>query len=155
MIDDPLAALRPLHEPLPIGWWPPAPGWWIVALLIAACLLLVYRYRKNRVLQRAALNELVMLSKHCNTIDQPVAQLNQLLKRYALVCWPAEKVASLSGQSWVDFLDATGGNGKFSEGAGGLLMSGPYRQEQVDMNELIKLAHHWIKTNTPNKISHV
>ncbi len=152
MMDDPLAALRPLHEPLPVSWWPPALGWWIVMLLIVTCLFLIYRYRKHRTLQRAALRELALLSKHYNTIEQPVARLNQLLKRYALVCWSAEKVAPLSGRSWVDFLDATGGNGQFSESAGELLMSGPYRQEHADMDELIKLARHWIKINTPNKI---
>ena len=28
---DPLAGLRPLHRPLPVSWWPPAPGWWLLA----------------------------------------------------------------------------------------------------------------------------
>ena len=63
---DPLAALHPLREPLPIGWWPPAPGWWLLAgLALAALLLLAWhalrRYRANAYRRQALfrLTELV------------------------------------------------------------------------------------------------
>ena len=37
-----LAQLRDIRLPDPVGWWPPAPGWWIfggliVAAVVAAC----------------------------------------------------------------------------------------------------------------------
>ncbi|SER07059.1 protein of unknown function [Nitrosomonas sp. Nm51] len=151
MMEDPLAALRPLHVPPPVSWWPPAPGWWIVVLLIAVCIILIYRYRKQRAAQRAALNELKWLANNQNSVDQPVARLNQLLKRYALTCWPAKKVAALTGQSWLDFLDTSGGKGRFSSGPGRLLLAGPYREAGTDLDELIDLARQWIKTNMPKK----
>ena len=28
--------LRDIHEPLAPSWWPPAPGWWLVALVLLA-----------------------------------------------------------------------------------------------------------------------
>ena len=30
---NPLDQLEPLIAPAPISWWPPAPGWWLLALL--------------------------------------------------------------------------------------------------------------------------
>ena len=31
---DPLAALHPLRTPEPIGWWPLAPGWWVLLMFV-------------------------------------------------------------------------------------------------------------------------
>ena len=31
---NPLDQLEPLIAPAPIDWWPPAPGWWLLALLV-------------------------------------------------------------------------------------------------------------------------
>lgn len=153
MMEDPLAALRPLHAPPPVGWWPPAPGWWLAAVLVAAVIYWIYRYRKRMAPKRAALQELEWLEKNKDAMGQPVAVLNQLLKRYALVCWPAKDVASLSGQAWLEFLDAHGGDGKFSQGTGQSLLSTPYQQQITmnDIHELAALARQWIKANTPQK----
>ena len=58
---DPLAALRPLHAPPAISWWPPAPGWWLLlaALAILGTAVLIYRrIRSLRLLRRTVLAEL-------------------------------------------------------------------------------------------------
>ncbi|RFQ16473.1 DUF4381 family protein, partial [Pseudomonas sp. ATCC 13867] len=34
----PLDQLEPLIPPAPVAWWPPAPGWWVVAALIPIAL---------------------------------------------------------------------------------------------------------------------
>ena len=34
-----LEQLAPLREPAPITWWPPAPGWWLLGVLMMALLL--------------------------------------------------------------------------------------------------------------------
>lgn len=154
MMKDPLAALRPLHAPEPVSWWPPAPGWWIVFVLAVVVIVLIYNYRKRLASQRAALHELNQLKKNMDNIAHPVAIINQLLKRYALTCWPMTEVASLTGESWLAFLDANGGNGKFSGGPGQLLLTDSYKNERADadqLTELIALANHWIKINTPQK----
>ncbi len=148
---DPLAALRPLHAPAPIGWWPPAPGWWLVLFITIILIIFIYRFWRRRSPQRAALRELKLLEKNTDTIDYPVATLNQLLKRYALVCWPAKTVASLSGKAWLDFLDANGGNGQFSNGPGHILLTDPYQNKSEYLNELTQLARRWIKSNHPGK----
>ena len=50
--------LRDIHLPGPIGWWPPAPGWWLVAalVLVAVALYGVHYYRGRH--KRAALRAL-------------------------------------------------------------------------------------------------
>jgi len=150
-MDDPLAALRPLHTPPPISWWPPAPGWWLVLLATVALAIIIYRYWRRMAPQRAALHELNLLNKNKIVSTHPVATLNQLLKRYALVCWPNSTIAPLSGKDWLKFLDANGGNGKFSEGPGHVLLSSPYQKDSAEFKELITLTRQWIKTNRPGK----
>ncbi len=153
MMDDPLATLRPLHAPAPISWWPPALGWWLVLFTIIALLIVIYRYWRRMAPQRAALRELELLNKTPD--DHPVATLNQLLKRYAMVCWPTNTVASLSGKAWLEFLDANGGNGEFTSGSGHILLTDPYQNQSADFNELTALARRWIKSNRPGKKSYV
>jgi len=99
-------------------------------------------------MQRAALNELKLLTK-VNSPCHEAAAINQLLKRYALVCWPASDVAALTGESWLKFLDKYGGNGAFFQGPGRVLLTSPYYGSSQSNEELIDLAHRWIKTNIP------
>ena len=153
MMEDPLTALRPLHTPAPISWWPPAVGWWLLLIAVLVLLIVIYRYWRRMAPQRAALRELKFLLK--NTHDHPVAMLNQLLKRYALVCWPVPAVASLTGKDWLEFLDANGGNGKFSAGPGQILLTEPYQKQSTDLHELAALARQWIKSNKPGKNTNV
>lgn len=148
---DPLAALRPPHAPPPVDWWPPAPGWWLATVIAATIIYLAYRHYKRMAPKYAALRELKLLKTNRSATDQPVAILNQLLKRYALTCWPAETVAALSGQDWLDFLDSHGGNGQFSHGPGRALQFVPYQKQPADLDQLITLARRWISVNTPIK----
>lgn len=147
---DPLSALQPLHAPPPIPWWPPAPGWWLLALLLMMLIGLGWwLYGKGR-LRRAALRELKMIESQADAPRQ-VALLNQLLKRYALACYPSMEVASLSGEPWLAFLDAHGGKGEFSKGRGELLASQPYSGDAPSLDGVLKLARSWIKANRPGR----
>ena len=148
---DPLDALRPLHAPPPVSWWPPALGWWILAVVIIILLILLYRHWRRMAPRRAALRELKILEKQINFEPEIVAILNRLLKRYALVCWPSSEVAALTGDQWLLFLDAHGGNGQFSQGCGRLLATSPYRDEPLQQDELVLLTRRWIKKNKPRK----
>ena len=53
MQQDPLSQLRDIHLPQSGGFWPPAPGWWLliaiaIALGILAFVLIRRKRRKNR-----------------------------------------------------------------------------------------------------------
>jgi len=131
---DPLAGLRDWHLPDPVSWWPPAPGWWLVAGLAlgaGALALVLWRRRwRQGAAVRTALGELEALRGQLGTGLAPggfAAAVSILLRRLALTRFPRERVAGLSGASWLAFLDATGGGDAFSHGPGRMLGELPYR----------------------------
>ena len=98
----PTAALDKLHDyyrPAPPAWTPQTVGWYLVFTIIAILLLwfvihTIRRWLANRY-RREALRELAIATPD---------QFSVLLKRTALAAWPREKVASLSGDAWLQFL---------------------------------------------------
>lgn len=164
-MSDPLVELRGYHLPEPISWWPPAPGWWLLALLIAGllALLLVWalrawrRRRRLRAAPRAALDELAaMRAAHARGGDAATCArgLSRLLRRYALTRYPRRAVAGLSGENWLAFLDAHGGAGRFQAGPGRGLLVAPYRPGggqamggELAVGELADLVEDWIQRN--------
>ncbi len=148
-----LLELRDIHAPPPPEFWPPAPGWWLLALLLSMaaviCNRLFFRYYRRRRRRRVALRMLDKLRK-VSTADQRAfaAELSILLRQVALSRFPRERVAGLSGVSWLQFLDETGGQGKFSNGPGSILTSAPYALGvEFDIASLYALARDWIKKN--------
>lgn len=150
---DPLAQLRDIHMPPPIDTWPPAPGWVILAALgLAAVIALFYwlyrRWRRNRY-RREALRELAALRARFEERRDKAAFLVEsqtLLKRVALTRYPRERVANLTGEAWVQFLDRSANTEEFSMGAGQSLIDGGYVPDpDVDVDKLHDLAAMWIK----------
>lgn len=150
---DPLAQLRDIHLPEAVGFWPPAPGWWIMALMVIALLVaaLTYAYRyycRNRY-RRLALKALADLQAYLDNNDYCgyLQQLNRLLKQTALAAGHRVDIASLSGQAWLALLDKSANTKDFSHGVGHILLDGPYakKPENVDITELHQLSRRWIK----------
>ena len=149
---DLLNALRDIHEPAVPGFWPPAPGWWLLAaLLLAGALTLAWfawrRRRRQRPIRRA-LDELerwqVRAAAHPDS--DAASELGALLKRAALTRYPRPAVARLSGDAWLAFLDQSGGTDGFSQGAGRAL--GDLRYARVlhfDADTLAALARTWLE----------
>lgn len=109
---DPLAALHPLRAPEPLPWWPPAPGWWLLAgLLLVALIWGAWRYwrhyRSNRYRRSARRALQGILDRHSEHGDaaRTLGELNTLLKAVALQSCPRAEVASLSGEHWRSFLN--------------------------------------------------
>ncbi|BCU07503.1 DUF4381 domain-containing protein [Allochromatium tepidum] len=150
----PMADLRDWHLPDPVSWWPPAPGWWLVAAVVLIALALVVRLwlrRRGRTsLQRAARRELEQMGRELaagGDRRRYLAELSRLLRRLALARYPRAQVAGLTGDDWLAFLDATGGAGEFSDGVGRVLVESAYRPaDQMDFNleRLTALIGRWI-----------
>ena len=151
----PTLDLRDIHAAPPPEFWPPAPGWWVLALLAAsvtvfAALWLYRRYRLYRHRQ-LILRELDRLRKTGAEQDSAafVTAVSTLLRRVALMRFARQRVAPLSGADWLRFLDDTGGDGEFSTGAGQILAYGPYvpALPEVPAERLLLLAESWMKKN--------
>lgn len=150
-LSEQLAALRPWHLPDPVSWWPPAPGWWLLAALALAALFALAGWLRRRWYRQApvrrALRELGALDALAAR-DPALAcrQLSQLLRRVALARFPRGEVAGLTGEAWLAFLDRHGGDGQFDRGPGRVLIQAPYRAAAPDdLVPLIALARRWIE----------
>ena len=106
-----LQELAPSHAPAPTGWWPLAPGWWglLVVLLAAIAFAILWPRRPPVRLRRAALRELDQLAAHSSSDAELAHQLEHLVRRVAIARYGRASVAGLTGPRWVDFVVAHGG----------------------------------------------
>lgn len=153
--------LRDLHLPDPVGWWPLAPGWWVlIALAVAGIVYLLYRqyrrWRHNR-LRRIALAE---LSRVYNNYRQGTDALtlakdiSELLRRAMLAYSPRAEVAGLTGEQWLAWLDRGLDDQPFTTGVGRKIESLPYQRpesidDDTDISGLIDVVRRRISTPLP------
>ena len=152
-----LSQLHDIHLPARISWWPPAPGWWLLAatvLLAAVVLYAVHRLRNRNHWRRFALMELMRLRER--NVPQHaapravVSELSILLRRVAISRFPRAEVAALNGDAWLAFLDRSlGESAAFQSDVGRLLSTVPYRPEMTidssTLSALFALAERWLK----------
>ncbi len=138
-----LSQLAPLREPAPIGWWPLAPGWWGIAIILMVALAVLWiwvKKRRNRhFYRRLALAELASLRAQ----RASAASVNRLLKAVALRAFPSEQVAALHGETWLSFL---------RQRCAGLppeafnALETRYQKHPINVTDaLFDAAEHWIK----------
>ena len=145
-MNDPLAALRPLHPPAAVPWWPPAPGWWLLAGVLLVLVGVAWWLRRRSALRRAALAELLALERTLEDDTRLTVGVNNLLRRVALARFPRRQVAALSGEAWLQFLDAQAKISGFRSGPGRVLATGPYAPHcTLQRADLLVLARCWIR----------
>lgn len=135
-MSDPLAQLRDIHLPEAVSAWPPAPGWWLLAVLLIALAIwgsyqLRLKHRRNAY-RRQALEELSLLeSDNALSATQAIAKLNVLLKRIALHAYPKSDTAAFSGAQWIEFLNISCPMLKQNQDKNcfEILQTGPYQAE--------------------------
>jgi len=150
--------IRDLHLPIMTGWWPPAPGWWLlIGLALCGLGYLAWRaiqtFRRNAP-RRRALSQLKYLQAEYSRNGDVVSlgiRLSELLRRAMLAYAPRSEVAGLTGTTWLEWLDRGLPNKAFSEGPGGNLESLAYRRpgrntDDIDMDGLIEAVRQRLKT---------
>ncbi len=155
--------LRDLHLPDPIGWWPLAPGWWFILLLVATALGYLtwrtYQRWRHNAPRRFALRQLARYEAEYLEHRNPVVlgkQLSELLRRGMLAYAPRDEVAGLTGDSWLQWLDSGMPLPYFYTEGGKSLLELPYRDpagdfSDVDINALLSAVR--LRFNTPLGVS--
>lgn len=153
--------LRDLHLPEGIGWWPFAPGWWMLLgfSLLALLWLLRYavRHRRRGAARRFALRELARLRRAYDSDGNAVTlsiRLSELLRRAMLAYAPRSEVAGLTGDAWLLWLDRGLDEKPFSEGPGRNLRNLPYRgaaceTRDMDIDGLVAAVRRRLQTPLP------
>jgi len=134
--------IRDLHLPDMTGWWPLAPGWWLVLALTVFLLVVLirrsYRIWTHNTARRLAIKRLRVISAEFEQGNSAVAlgkELSELVRRAMLAYAPRDEVAGLTGDDWLQWLDQGMVDKPFSNGAGRILESLPYMNPQAVDND--------------------
>ncbi|TKF28629.1 DUF4381 domain-containing protein [Vibrio kanaloae] len=99
--------LSPVIAPDAPTWWPLAWGWWAVIITAIALIALVFfivKRRKNN--QQAKQEALSYFSNSQSQDGLSPSKAQDIVRQAALSYFPREKIAGLSGDDWLTFLDA-------------------------------------------------
>ncbi|WP_417739442.1 DUF4381 domain-containing protein [Rosistilla oblonga] len=144
---DDATSLDRLHDivvPPEVPWWPPAPGWYAVMILVAAGVLAIaYRawrhWQANRY-RRAALQEL-------QSADSAAA-ISEILRRTALTIQTRGEIADLVGDRWATWLSEAAAQ-PMPPQVREQLASAIYRKSETtdELHSLREYADRWIQTH--------
>lgn len=155
--------LRDLHLPDAIGWWPLAPGWWLlIALALVGVAFLIRAWLKARArgaARRFALRQLKeIVSEYQENRDAVEfgAKLSELLRRTMLAYAPRLDVAGLTGEAWLRWLDEGLAQPVFTDGPGRQILELPYRRpdtelDVADVDRLVAAVRHRVATPLPRQ----
>ncbi len=159
--ENPLTGLKDIHLPDAISPWPPAPGWWLLAILILIFTIWlgrkILRHHQHKLLMRLSLKQLDQFDhdfvNHQNQ-QKLIQQYSTLLRRVALAKFKRQDVASLTGDAWLEFLQSVTAEDVFCKETGQLLIDAAYRRPnsiEDKLTELQSAVRQWITIVTRSK----
>jgi len=158
--NNPLDLLPPPILPAAVEAWPPAIGWWILAisllLSIAAASYAFWTWRRSTALKREAVKTLVLYHQKYtenHNEQQYLLSVNQLLRRFCLQQYPHLSCAKLSGQAWLDFLKERSPSAIKEQQELNYLIKiyQPKQQQSANINDLHAYLTAWFKSVEINK----
>lgn len=151
---DPLQALRDIHLPGSVGWWPMALGWYLLLALAVLFVVLIGWWQQRRKQQSAgkryAVRRLIALqhayAERKISSVQVCRELSILLRRVALSRANRNDIANLNGESWIQFLSKTKPEWA-EEPYRSFILFGPYTKQVGALPEnYFTLVKQWIET---------
>ena len=146
-----LLGLKDIQPPAEPAWWLIPPAQMLAVGLIAALTTgawCVFRYKKaNRLALLAELDLKRVESTFENNKDtrKLAVDLSKWLKQVSIMAFPERQSEGLTGLDWLQFLDETLGDNRFSAGSGKLFGGLMYSEiPGPDSAHLIELCQHWL-----------
>ena len=155
----PALPLNDIYLPDPIGFWPLAPGWWLLLILLIAFIataIWLWQYDKKHGKPKRQARDLIISAYAQWQLDKNnehyCEALNQSLKRY----WRLynSQAVTLSGKEWVNALNRIGQPPIFTGDLAHALAAGPYRPTAyLPHAELEQAALRWLKLANSKALS--
>jgi len=155
---DLLQQLRDIHLPAEPLWWPPAPGWWLLAALGIAALIYLARQIGAAIRRRRPIREARKLYQKLygdylsGIIDDRIYlhESNELLKRLFIHGLHDDQARKANDDDWLRMLDKRSGTSQFSEGPGRQLGNQRFRfKPEADPQALHPLLSRFLKEVRP------
>lgn len=164
----PLTQLRDIHLPKEALNWPPAPGWFILLIIIILAILgIIIFIKRNFPIWQTKRHALQLLKNYQKQYQKEqnsqktCALINELLKKTAFFYYERSIVASLKGQDWLSFLNQTMHRATINHKINNMknlkqnanfnliakeLLEYPYQNSQnVELGNLFNITSIWIK----------
>jgi len=154
-IEDLLVELRDIQPPASPSWWPLAPGWWVLVLVLSICVVLwlVFKQRRNQDYFKLARQQLKDLAYqyHLGKDKQGLALgLSRWLRQVSILAFPSRRIAGLTGQSWIRFLDEPMSSNEFTQGPGHIFAGEVYAaQSDIEAENILALCRSWLDKVKP------
>ncbi len=137
-----LDELADIHLPDAIDAWPPAFGWWILLLAVLIAVFFIgklilawwQRYKYLSQIKKQANNELHQIKRHWqqqHNIVLSTAKLSTLLRRYLLIVFPREQIASMNTTSLLSLIEKHSKAKKLAYNYSVLLTDFPYQDPLI------------------------
>lgn len=163
--------LRNIHGIQGVPWWPPGPGWWLLAAALLALAFLLWRFRTKIRLRVPpipfftvgswrwdAARRLRDLRKRAVSQDgkQTAGELSELMRRIAMARFGRDACAGLTGGDWLEWLRGKDPYGFDWPQRGQLLLEVPYAppgdlSRSAELLALIDAAYDWVEVEDRKK----
>jgi len=151
-----IAQMDDVISPEKIGWWPPAPGWWVLAALVLASIYFlgrsVWLWYWSHAYRRAAHDALAHLEQDPSLKTAKRAQaLIELLKRTFFTAYPSvrHQYAGSHGEQWLELMQLTCKKQHCrqlgEDDITTLLYHAKAPDQEQRLEKLFAFAKHWIK----------
>jgi hypothetical protein len=153
-VNAPKLPLADIHLPGEVSMWPPAYGWWILTALVTIAIYLtvktIIKWRAQRVQRNHAVEALMKVDLEHYAAWQ---QINDILKRAAMVYYSRKQVAALTGENWKNFLLKCLGKKTIAFDDNWLTFAYSPSVNQATIESYHQFAQQWLKLALPVKRS--